>query len=91
MNALTPRQSEILDKIRDFIDREHYSPSVRDVAEMMGGCHPHAARGMLLRLERAGRIRRAIGWNGRYVQRSIVFIASPTQPPESMDGSYSYH
>ena len=90
MNTLTPRQAEILARIREFIDREHYSPSVRDVAEMMGGCHPHAARGLLVRLERAGRIRRAIGSNGRYVQRSIVFIA-PGPQQESMDGSHPNH
>ena len=60
------------------------------VAEMMGGCHPHAARGLLIRLERAGRIRRAIGNNGRYVQRSIVFIA-PSPQQESMDGSHPNH
>lgn len=89
MNVLTTRQAEILDRIRDFIDRQRYAPSVREVAELMGGCHPHAARGMLDRLERAGRIRRATAPSGKHVLRSIVITAAISPKPESMDGSHT--
>ena len=84
---LPPRQTEILDAIRAFIADRGYSPSIQEIADIMGA-HLNAARQMLLRLERAGRIRRAAG-HRQSISRSITLIDQA--PPESMDGSHTHN
>lgn len=56
--SLTPRQREILDFIRDWIERYGYAPSVRDIGQHFGFRSPNGVRGHLQALESKGFIAR---------------------------------
>ena len=58
MQRLTRRQTEILDFIRDYIDEQGYSPTVREIAERFGLRSTNAVVDHLRALERKGAIRR---------------------------------
>ena len=58
MQRLTRRQTEILDFIREYIDEEGYSPTVREIAERFGLRSTNAVVDHLRALERKGAIRR---------------------------------
>jgi SOS-response transcriptional repressor LexA len=87
--ALTPRQTEILDRIRGYIAARGFSPSIRDVADMMGDVQPNAARALLDRLEKSGFIRRIKGDGGRRIPRSIVVTAPPSPSKAGSHGEDS--
>jgi repressor LexA len=56
MDELTPRQSEILALIRDYIYEEGYPPTRAEIAEAFGFRSPNAAEEHLRALERKGAI-----------------------------------
>lgn len=60
MEKLTRRQSEVYRFIRDFIQKNHYSPSIRDIAEQFG-VYVRAAYDHILALEKKGYIVREKG------------------------------
>lgn len=68
MDTLTPRQSEILAFIREYLQTHGYSPSVRDVAVHFGLCINGAAC-HLVALQRKGAIVRGVS-----VARSIRVV-----------------
>lgn len=59
--ALTGRQKEILEKIRGFILEQGYSPTVREIGQMVGLANPSAVFKHLLSLEKKGYLRREGG------------------------------
>jgi repressor LexA len=56
-SALTPRQSEVLDFIRHFLDRAGYPPTVREIGDHFGFV-PRSVFDHLKALERKGYLRR---------------------------------
>lgn len=58
LSSLTPRQREILDFIRDWIEQFGYAPSVRDIGRHFGIRSPNGVRGHLKALEAKGVIER---------------------------------
>jgi len=56
MEALTPRQSEILDLIRQRVDQTGYPPTRAEIAKEFGFRSPNAAEEHLRALERKGAI-----------------------------------
>ena len=56
MEALTPRQREILDLIRKFTERSGFPPTRADICAAMGFASPNAAETHLRALERKGAI-----------------------------------
>ena len=56
MEALTPRQSEILDLIRQRVDQTGYPPTRAEIAKAFGFRSPNAAEEYLRALERKGAI-----------------------------------
>ena len=66
---LTNRQAEVLEHIKQFIAKNGYPPSTRDVMELAGISSPNGAVCHLRALEAKGHIRR----NER-IARSIVVL-----------------
>lgn len=58
LSSLTPRQREILDFIRSWIDELGYAPTVRDIGRQFGIRSPNGVRGHLKALEAKGMIER---------------------------------
>ncbi|MDN5342413.1 transcriptional repressor LexA [Oceanotoga sp. DSM 15011] len=58
MKALTKRQSQILEYLKDYIDKNGYAPSVRDIMNSFGFKSPRAAHKHLITLEEKGFIER---------------------------------
>lgn len=58
LSSLTPRQREILDFIRTWIDELGYAPTVRDIGRQFGIRSPNGVRGHLKALEAKGMIER---------------------------------
>ena len=56
--ALTPRQLQILEVIRDSVERRGYPPSVREIGEAVGLVSPSSVAYQLKELERKGYLRR---------------------------------
>lgn len=61
MTALTDRQKECLDFIAEHQDDKGYSPSIRQIADHMGGIGTNAVFGHLMALESKGYIEREAG------------------------------
>jgi repressor LexA len=61
MTALTDRQKECLDYIIEFQEKRGYSPSIRQIADEMGGIGTNAVFGHLMALESKGYIEREAG------------------------------
>lgn len=61
---LTSRQQKILDCIHDYIQRNGYPPSVREVAKKMKIKSPRGVAKHLIALERKGHIERSGGMRG---------------------------
>jgi repressor LexA len=55
---LTGRQQEILDFLVDYVDRQGYPPTVREIGEAVGLASPSTVHAHLANLERAGLLRR---------------------------------
>ena len=55
---LTGRQQEILDFLVDYVDRQGYPPTVREIGEAVGLASPSTVHAHLANLERAGFLRR---------------------------------
>ena len=58
LSSLTPRQRQILDFIRSWIDDLGYAPTVRDIGRHFGIRSPNGVRGHLKALEAKGMIER---------------------------------
>ncbi|MPZ73850.1 MAG: transcriptional repressor LexA [Nitriliruptorales bacterium] len=56
--ALTRRQQQILEVIRDAVETRGYPPSVREIGEAVGLRSPSSVHGQLAALERGGFLRR---------------------------------
>jgi repressor LexA len=56
MTALTPRQAQVLDLIRDYINATGYPPTRADIAQELGFRSPNAAEEHLKALARKGAI-----------------------------------
>jgi len=69
MPALTRRQREVLDVIRDFIDRKNYSPSLGEVGDSLGLSSVATVHKHVSHLVQKGYVRRA--WNQN---RSIELV-----------------
>ena len=59
MSDLSDCQAEILQEIEGFLQRNHYSPSVRELCAITGRSSTNAVAEILQRLERKGYIARA--------------------------------
>jgi repressor LexA len=70
MHALTKRQEECLDFIVEHQEKQGYSPSIRQIAESMGGIGTNAVFGHLMALEAKGYIERPSG-----IARAIRVLA----------------
>jgi len=68
-NELTERQKQILSRIKAFIRKRGFSPSVRDVAAENGMRSPNSAKSVLDALQKKGFIRR-----DPKIARSIVLL-----------------
>jgi repressor LexA len=58
MNKLSKRQQDILEFIKDEVNRKGYPPSVREIGEAVGLASSSTVHGHLARLEKKGLIRR---------------------------------
>lgn len=74
LEPLTARQQEILDWISDFIERNGYAPTLREIGHGCGMSSTNAVSDALGILERKGRIKR-----GLVRQRSIQIVKPKTQ------------
>src|SRR6266852_3350193 len=55
---LTPRQRQIWEFLVDYVDRQGYPPTVREIGEAVGLASPSTVHAHLANLERAGLLRR---------------------------------
>lgn len=81
---LTKRQQEILDYIKDYIQRNHFPPSIRDIAAHFslasaGGVHKH-----LNNLKKKG----VLTFENN-ISRSIHILMDPTEAPHQSTVSHS--
>lgn len=60
LNNLTVKQKMVLEAIEYFINNNHYSPTIRELAELLNS-DPHAVFEKLMQLERKGYISTANG------------------------------
>ena len=58
MKGLTTRQLGVLAFIIDYLDDKGYTPSMRDIADSLGGVSTNAVEGHLKSLEKKGYIAR---------------------------------
>jgi repressor LexA len=58
MKGLTSRQLGVLAFIIDYLDDKGYTPSMRDIADNLGGVSTNAVEGHLKSLEKKGYIAR---------------------------------
>lgn len=58
MSSLTSRQAEVLEIIKTFRREKSYSPSYRDLAELLGGIGLNAVKCHLCALEKKGMVTR---------------------------------
>lgn len=63
----TARDTAALNFIRDYIETNHYPPTVREVTQACGATNPSVGHEILSRLERQGLITRSPG-----IPRSIT-------------------
>ena len=61
MKALTAKQRNILDFVKEFIENEGYPPSLRDICAFFSIKAPKNARKHLIALEKKGFIKRSPG------------------------------
>ena len=59
MTALTARQLEVLEAIRDYTLRHKFSPSIRDLCELLDFTSTNGVNDVLKALERKGLLTRA--------------------------------
>jgi repressor LexA len=64
---LTPRQQEVFDFLKEFVNRRGYPPTIREIAGHFGMGGPRAVQKHLSSLERKGMIRRIPG-NSRAIE-----------------------
>ncbi len=57
-DGLTPRQRQVLETIRDAVERRGYPPSMREIGEAVGLTSPSSVAHQLSSLERKGYLRR---------------------------------
>lgn len=69
MKELTPRQKDILDAIKKFIAKEGYTPTVRELCEMLGLRSPATSHFHLNQLEKKGYIKK-----GKAKNRAIELL-----------------
>jgi repressor LexA len=79
MDNLTPRQKQVLEFITDYVARNEYPPTFRDIARHLGISGNAAVLGHLEQLERKGYIRREPGSSrgiivNRPKQREVVAV-----------------
>jgi repressor LexA len=75
---LTARQKAVLDFVRDYIERNHFAPSVREIAEHFRLASPSGAAKHLHALEDKGLIRT------HSTARSIEVLQPPSLPSEGI-------
>ncbi|MCL6644287.1 MAG: winged helix DNA-binding protein, partial [Dehalococcoidia bacterium] len=71
MNTLSPRQQQILDFLRSFIEEHDYPPSIRDIQEGCGISSTSVVDYNLRKLEEKGFIRR-----DREISRGIELLGA---------------
>ncbi|MCK6259501.1 transcriptional regulator [Fictibacillus sp. KIGAM418] len=54
MHKLTPRQQIILEAIKLFVAKHHYSPTVREIGDIVGSTSSITVAGYLERLKKKG-------------------------------------
>jgi SOS-response transcriptional repressor LexA len=62
---ITPKQQHVLDLITDYWIREHRSPSIREISDMLGLKGPNAAAGHCRALTRKGALVKREGTSAR--------------------------
>src|SRR5512135_634306 len=72
--ALTRRQREVVDVIRDFISRNGYSPSLEEIGKALGLSSVATVHKHVTHLVQKGLVRRV--WNQN---RSIELVQDPTR------------
>ncbi|ABK99511.1 transcriptional repressor LexA [Pelobacter propionicus] len=101
MEALSPRQKQVLEFIRGYVAQNEYPPSLRDIGNYIGVSGNTAVLSHLEALERKGHIRRDTGSSRRIVlirdkQHEVLQIpivgtvqaGIPTLAVESIEGYY---
>ncbi len=81
---LTPRQSKILETIRDSVARHGYPPSMREIGDTVGLASLSSVTHQLGRLEKLGYIRRD---PKRPRAMEVLDTATPQMPAQSAKGS----
>ncbi|WP_098960814.1 transcriptional repressor LexA [Pseudonocardia sp. N23] len=79
--ALTPRQSKVLEVIRDWVDRFGYPPSVREIGDAVGLTSTSSVHHQLRTLERKGYLRRDPN------RTRAVDVRSPEDVPDDSSDS----
>lgn len=76
---LTGKQTRVLTFLKDFISKQGYPPTVREIANQLGMSGPHSAKRFLDMLEQKGYIRRAARSS-----RAIELVETLSVPPVRM-------
>ena len=66
---LTAKQSKALDKIKKFIKKNGYSPTNREVADLIGTKSTGSVNDLLRRIENKGYIKRGENWRGLKIKK----------------------
>src|SRR5215467_11937999 len=72
--VLTPRQKQVYDFVRRFIDAKQYAPTIAEIQEQFGLSSPASVHQLLSALEREGLITRI-----PHVSRGIEIIRQENQ------------
>ncbi|MCL4378369.1 MAG: transcriptional repressor LexA [Actinobacteria bacterium] len=81
---LTQSQSDVLKKIYEFIADNGYSPSIRNIAEILGFSSPKAVSDHILILERKGYIlKSSLARSIRLTEKSLWYLGVPNPLPEN--------
>lgn len=85
---ITKRQKAVLEKIYNFIKKHSYSPSVRDIASVMGFSSPKAASDHMRSLEKKGYItRNSLARSVKLTEKAYHLFASPGHYPAVLTNS----
>jgi len=66
---LTAKQSKALEKIKKFIKKNGYSPTNREVAELIGTKSTGSVNDLLGRMETKGYLKRGKNWRGLKIKK----------------------
>ena len=73
---LTVKQARVLTFLKNFVSKQGYPPTVREIANQLGMSGPHSAKRFLDMLEQKGYIRRVARSS-----RAIELVETPSIPP----------